>query len=209
MGESQIAKFGQPVERVYLQPEHVPAYPGAVRAILEADLIVLGPGSLYTSLLPNLLVPNICAAVTVSAALKLFICNVATERGETDGYSVEDHLAALQSHCEGMHVDGVLVNNNTRGTLPPQAGIEYVQAHADSGDGASNPGASPPHSAYASADVVDTERPWRHDSEKLARAALHWYTQVTKSAPLQREHTEQLQVAQQKQGSRETNQLHR
>ena len=76
MGESQIAKFGLPVEHVYLEPERVPAYPGAVHALLDADLILLGPGSLYTSLLPNLLIDDICAAAMVSPAAKLFVCNV-------------------------------------------------------------------------------------------------------------------------------------
>lgn len=170
MGESQIAKFGKPVERVYLEPEHVPAYPGATRAILDADLIVMGPGSLYTSLLPNLLVEGLSAAVSVSPALKLFVANVATEHGETDGYAVQDYLNALRDHCADMELDGVLVNNNISGKLPPQAQIDYVRPHASDANAA----------LFAEADVVDEERPWRHDSEKLARSVLHWYTRQTK-----------------------------
>jgi uncharacterized cofD-like protein len=189
-GESQIAKFGLPVERVYLEPENVPAYPGATRAILDADLIVLGPGSLYTSVLPNLLVEDLCAAVTVSPAVKLFVANVATEHGETDGYAVEDYLKALRSHCAGLEAEGVLVNRRTTGKLPPQAQIDFVVARE------SNP-------AYALSDVVDEERPWRHDSEKLARAVLHWYTKRTKSALLPRENGLDLTKEQIKHGSRE------
>ncbi len=192
-GESQIAKFGKPVERVYLEPERVPAYPGATRAILDADLLVLGPGSLYTSVLPNLLVEDICAAVNVSNAQKLFVANVATERGETDGYAVEDYFRALHKHCEGLELDGVLVNANTSGNLPPQAQIDFVVARET-------------NSAYAFANVVDDERAWRHDSEKLARAVLHWYTKQTKSPPLVNEIESQLRQLelQQKHGSRET-----
>lgn len=176
MGESQIAKFGKPVERVYLEPERVPAYPGATRALLDADLIVLGPGSLYTSVLPNVLVEDIGAAVSVSPARKLFVANVATEHGETDGYSVQDYLKTLQAHCTGMQLDGVLINSKTTGKLPPQAQIEFVKLDAErAGEGSARN-----ESLYAFADVVDDERPWRHDSEKLARGVLRWYTQWNK-----------------------------
>lgn len=188
-GESQIAKFGQPVERVYLEPEGVPAYPGAIRALLDADLIVLGPGSLYTSLLPNLLVQEIGAAVTVSPAFKLFVANVATEHGETDGYILQDYLSAITSHCNGIELNGVLINNNTLAKLPPQAQIEFVTGGGDSTIksgaqrvAADRKGAHPAlfRDKYTFADVVDEERPWRHDSEKLARAILRWYTRQGK-----------------------------
>ena len=189
-GESQIAKFGKPVERVYLEPENVPAYPTAVRALLDADLIVVGPGSLYTSVLPNLLVEQICQAVTVSPAQKMFVCNVATERGETDRYAVEDYLRAIAHHCDSLEFDGVLVNSKTNGKLPPQANIDFVAARAN-------------EARYVFADVVDEERPWRHDSDKVARAVLRWYAKQTKSATLTRENGTTLEQAQQKQGSRE------
>ncbi|HZQ10077.1 MAG TPA: gluconeogenesis factor YvcK family protein [Anaerolineae bacterium] len=195
-GESQIAKFGQPVERVFLEPERVPAYPGAVRAILDADLVIAGPGSLYTSVLPNLLVEDICAAVSVSPAKKLFVCNVATEHGETDGYAVEDYLDALSAHCRDLVFDGVLVNNNLSGKLPPQANIEFVQSRESAQKGAVQVN-------YAWADVIDEERPWRHDSEKLARAVLRWYTKQTKR-PVASEEANRVNTEKQiRQGSRE------
>lgn len=190
-GESQIAKFGQPVERVYLEPGRVPAYPGAVRAILDADLIVVGPGSLYTSVLPNLLVEDLGAAVSVSLAPKLFVCNVATEHGETDGYTVERYLAALGAHCSGLHWDGVLVNNKQSGALPPSAGIEFVKSETD------NP-------LYAFADVINDQFPWRHDSDKLARAVLHWYAKYTKSATPVRDNRQVIEAGQRMQGTRES-----
>ena len=196
MGESQIAKFGQPVERVYLEPEQVPAYPGATRALLDADLIVLGPGSLYTSLLPNLLVQDLCAAVAVSPALKLYVANVATEKGETDGYVLEDYLSALSRHCPELPLNGVLVNRNISGKLPIEAEIDFVRPRATPVESATDGKPANGHSGspnghytdvstdasvpYTFADVVDDERPWRHDSEKLARNVVRWYTQLTK-----------------------------
>lgn len=191
MGESQIAKFGLPVERVYLEPEHVPAYPGAVRALLEADLIIIGPGSLYTSVLPNLLVKDVCAAVGASAARKLYVCNVATERGETDGYAVEDYLAALEAHCHGLPVEQVLVNNNWNATLPPTAGIEFVKPRTQ------NP-------QYFYADVVDEARPWRHDSEKLARAIMRWFARQSQRRTFAEEGARASEFAQYRQGTRES-----
>lgn len=166
-GESQIAKFGMPVERVYLEPERVPGYPGAIRALLEADLIIAGPGSLYTSVLPNLLVQDVCAAVGASPARKLFVCNVATERGETDHYAVEDYLAALEAHCGEPLFEHVLANNNWSGRLPPEAQIEFVKPRQA-------------RRGVSFADVVDDERPWRHDSDKLAVAIFKWYEQQTR-----------------------------
>jgi uncharacterized cofD-like protein len=192
-GESQIAKFGLPVERVMLEPERVPAYPGAIRAILEADLIIIGPGSLYTSVLPNLLVQDMCAAITASAAKRIFICNVATERGETDGYAVEDYLTALNKHCAALVLDGVMVNDNVSGKLPREAGIEFVRPRSSQISA----------EAYASADVVDQEHPWRHDSEKLARAVIRWYMVETKRR-VEPSALEQQETANQvRQGSRE------
>ncbi len=170
-GESQIAKFGQPVERVFLEPEGVPAYPGAVRAILDADLVIAGPGSIYTSVIPNLLVGNICDALRATTAAKIYICNVATEHGETDHYTLEDHVAALDAHCGGVFKN-VLANDNWRGSLPAHAQIDFVQP--------SLPLRESLH-AYIFADVVDDKFPWRHDPEKLAREILRWYAQDRKS----------------------------
>lgn len=192
-GESQIVKFGLPVERVVLEPEGVPAYPGSIKALLDADLILAGPGSLYTSVLPNLLVQNVCAAAAASAARKLFVCNVATERGETDGYAVEDYLRALRAHCPGLEFDAVLVNENVTGKLPASAGIEFVMPRAAEAAG-------PP---YHFADVVDDERPWRHDSGKLARAVLKWYTQMGKQTGVRAARSEFTAAEMKKKGSRE------
>src|SRR5215212_3530685 len=97
-GESKISEATIPIKRVYLQPERPAAYPEAVRAILEADLVVIGPGSLYTSILPNLLVDGIAKALMATDAFTVYVCNVATQPGETDGFRMGDHVKTLLSH---------------------------------------------------------------------------------------------------------------
>ncbi len=162
-GESSITEAGGGIERVYLAPDDAPAYPDAVRALLDADVIVAGPGSLYTSVLPNLLVPDVARAVAASRALKVYVCNVATQRGETDGYSVGDHMEALEAHVGDGLFPVVLANDNLDVDFDASPGVELV------------PGNWPPDAKYrvATADLVDPVYPWRHDSDKLAQALLH------------------------------------
>ena len=161
-GQSSITEAGGSIERVYLEADNVPAYPDAVHALLEADLIVAGPGSLYTSVLPNLLVPDVARAVAASRALKVYVCNVATQRGETDGYSAGDHVAGLEAHVGEGLFPMVLVNDNLDVHFDAPPGVELA------------PVDFPPHAAYRviTADLVDRAHPWRHDSDKLARAVL-------------------------------------
>ena len=110
-GESLIPEAGKPISRVHLLPEDCPGTPEAVRAISEADIIILGPGSLYTSVLPNLLVKDIRDAVKNSSAPKVYVCNVMTQPGETDGYTAADHVQALLDHVGPKVVDYVIVND--------------------------------------------------------------------------------------------------
>jgi len=158
-GESSITQAAGTIERVYLEPADVSAYPDAVRAILEADLVLAGPGSLYTSVLPNLLVPEIAQAVAASRAVKVFICNVATQAGETDGYTVGDHVAALERHLGAGLFPHVLANDNFEHAAGLPATVETTRLDV------------PRDAGYRlhSADLVDPHRPWRHDSRKLAR----------------------------------------
>jgi uncharacterized cofD-like protein len=165
-GESAIPRAGQPIERVFLRPEQARAYPGAVRAILDADLVIAGPGSLFTSVLPNLLVQDIRKALGVSTALKLYVCNVATQPGETDGYDVGQHVHALQQHaCQGLF-PYVLANNNPVAS-PEQPHLQPVKASYPADGGYS----------VIEADLVDEHAPWRHDSQKLARYVMRFYQQ--------------------------------
>jgi uncharacterized cofD-like protein len=164
-GESSITRFGGTIERVYLEPGDARAYPEAIRAILDADLIVLGPGSLYTSIMPNLLVGDISRAIRVSRAPKVYVCNVATQLGETVGYSAADHVEAIQRHVGPNVVDLVLCNDHRDVDFSgkPSGVGELVMPGEVKG------------ARLVQADVVDVEYPWRHDSKKLARAVMDAY----------------------------------
>lgn len=155
-GESRIPNSPGSIRRVHLEPSEPPAHPEAIRAILNADLVVIGPGSLYTSVLPNLLVPDLAKAIRAGRALKVFACNVATQPGETDDYDCLRHVTALEDHVGRGLVDLVLVNDRQEGRLPD--GVSWVCT-----DGAEK-GMIPLHKA----DLVDALLPWRHDSDKLA-----------------------------------------
>ncbi|MDY6878245.1 MAG: gluconeogenesis factor YvcK family protein [Chloroflexota bacterium] len=161
-GESSITETGGTIERIYLEPDNAPAYPDAVHALLEADLIAAGPGSLYTSILPNLLVPDVAQAVAASRALKVYICNIATQRGETDGYAVSDHVTALEAHVGTGLFPTMLANDNLDVGLDTSPGVELVRVDL------------PPNAGYQliTKDLVDPAHPWRHDSDKLARALM-------------------------------------
>jgi uncharacterized cofD-like protein len=163
-GEHQVPTGKHPIRRVFLDPASPPAYPEAVRAILEADLIVVGPGSLYTSVLPNLLVPEIAAALGATAAPVVYVANVATQPGETDGYDLDGHLAALRRHVPSDIVDIVLVNDNLRPLIPETWHVSRVGP-------APAPGKARRYQVVT-ADVVDEARPTRHDPHKLAAAVV-------------------------------------
>ncbi len=114
-GESKIGTHSEThsgkIKRVYLEPSGAKPLQEILDAIYEADIIVLGPGSLYTSIIPNLLVSGICPAIKESKALKVYVCNVMTQPSETENYSVSDHISALEKHsCKGI-IDCCIVNN--------------------------------------------------------------------------------------------------
>ncbi len=167
-GESRISKSGTPIERVYLQPDDARGYGEAVQALLEADLIVVGPGSLYTSILPNLLVKDITGALRASDALKVYVCNLATEVGETDRYDSAQHVQAIHDHVGGHLFDVVLINGQLAVTQPDNWKAEMVKPVTDV-----------PYRTWAT-DLVDTEQPWRHDSAKLAQAVMDVYSRFRK-----------------------------
>lgn len=167
LGESQIPQTNGRVKRVWLDPPDPPAFPAAIQAILAAELIVIGPGSLYTSLLPNLLVPDLVEAIRASRALKLFICNVATERGETNGYTCGDHIRTIEDHVSGGLIDITVANNHFEGKLP--ASIDWVRVEPDLGED---------YNIYQ-ADLVDNLYPWRHDARKLAQVIIDLFQERT------------------------------
>ena len=163
------ASTGGAIERVRLKPDNVRAYPETIRAILDADLIVLGPGSLYTSVLPNLLIKSLPEALRATRAMVMYVCNVATQRGETDGYTVHEHAPRLERHIGSDIIDVVLANART--DVPwlnaPEGVGEMVRIDTLGG-----------LPQIATADVLDEARPWRHDSAKLAQAVMQTYQEV-------------------------------
>ncbi|MEK4248851.1 gluconeogenesis factor YvcK family protein [Paenibacillus sp. FSL W7-1287] len=126
-GESMIPKANGSIKRVFLEPQDVEALPEAVEALEQADAILIGPGSLYTSIMPNLIVPKLAQAIVESDAVKLFVCNVMTQPGETDNYSVSDHLDAIYDHIGHHLFDYVIVNN---GEIPPHVESKYAEIGA-------------------------------------------------------------------------------
>ncbi len=171
VGESNITQARGSVDRVWLEPDNPLAYPPTIQAILSADMIVIGPGSLYTSLMPNLLVPDIADSIKSSRALKFYVANIATQPGETDDYSVDDHMVAIERHLGTNIFDLILTNNNNPDVELPE-GVNWVTASESF---------TKSHANY-SADLIDSEIPWRHDSEKLARIVMDLF--FDKTGPL-------------------------
>lgn len=164
-GESKITEAGGQIERIELSPAEVQAYEESVQAILDADLVILGPGSLYTSILPNLLVKGLAEALRAATAYKIYICNVATQPGETDDYSVAEHVMAMERHIGRGVFNAVLANNaypvenagsNTHYVPPVPDNHEILQRY---------------EIRYAA--LTDSNRPWRHDPHKLVEAILN------------------------------------
>lgn len=167
-GESHIPVLGKPIKRVYIEPENAEPPAEAVEALLEADAIVLGPGSLYTSVLPNLLVKGIADAIRKSSALKIYVCNVMTQPGETDGYTAADHVRAILEHVGAGLVNYCIVNTQTvpqilyekyaeQNAFPVAADVELIEkmgVHVVR------------ERLISEANLV------RHDSQKLSRAIV-------------------------------------
>ncbi|MFN2144916.1 MAG: uridine diphosphate-N-acetylglucosamine-binding protein YvcK [Anaerolineales bacterium] len=166
-GESQIPNVAGKVRRLWLDPIAPPAYPAAVRALLQADMVVVGPGSLYTSILPNLLVPDIVSAMRSSQAFKVFVCNVTTQPGETDNYDCGDHLKAIANHVDGNLFDLVVSNCETIASLPE--GLQWVEAPPELDD---------EYAIYRS-NLVSEDHPFRHDGNKLAQVLIDLFMERT------------------------------
>ena len=166
-GESRIPEAAGRVRRVWLEPNDAPAFPPVLKALLTAELIVVGPGSLYTSILPNLLVHDLLSALNASRALKVYVCNIATQTGETDSYTCYDHVRALEQHIGEDLFDVILCNDNNSPPLP--LGTEWVVADERTLS----------DSRAHSADLLDEGHPWRHDSIKLSQTLMDLYYERT------------------------------
>jgi uncharacterized cofD-like protein len=162
-GESKIPQQNAPITQVFLKPDGAQVNPEAAQAILNAELVVIGPGSLYTSILPNLLVEGMVEAIKASPALKVLICNLASQKGETEGYCVDDYLRVIHEHVGSNIFDFVLVNSN-HSHLPTGGQSQVIFRSEDA--------TKHPEVRFIPADVVNVRLPSHHDPDKLARAIM-------------------------------------
>jgi len=167
-GESRIPQVAGRVRRVWLDPYDAPVFPPVVQALLNADIIIVGPGSLYTSLLPNLLVCDLLGAIRASKAFKVYVCNIVTQAGETEFYTCSDHIRSLEEHVGEGLFDVVLCNDNYELALP-DASDQWVQADERSRS----------DTRLYTADLVDYEHPWRHDPGRLAQVLMDLFYERT------------------------------
>ena len=177
-GESRIRSAGKPIHRVLIEPRYVAANDEAVKELLAADMIVLGPGSVHTSVLPNLLVGDIAAAVRASNAVKVYVCNEATEPGETDGYSLADHVTSLTANVGPGLFQYTLINSFTALGVQPGSGSRIVEC-----DPAVQVELLATGVRAVMVDVVDHNDPRHHDSTTLAAALMELYEQASHETP--------------------------
>ena len=173
-GETNITASRSPIRRLRLEPEHCLPLPEALAAIRAADIITVGPGSLYTSILPNLLVARVAGAIEQSGAVKVFICNLMTQPGETDGYTARRHIEAVKSYAPEVRFDYVVVNDRL---------VSPAQAEAYAAEGAHQIGLTDHllekelggEAEVVRADLLDEGEKVRHSPQKLARVILTCY----------------------------------
>ena len=177
-GESNIPEVHKRIHRVRLFPEHVQPVQSALEALTSADAIILGPGSLYTSIMPNLLVDGVAEALRKSKAVKIYICNVMTQPGETDGYTASMHAKAILEHGGKGVIDYMLVNSTPissdmqvfyakKGSYPVEVDEEAINALGV---------------GFVKADIINETDVIRHDPDKLSRSVMQMVYRLQPSA---------------------------
>lgn len=169
-GETKVSKVGAKIKRLFLEPENCHPLPEVLTAISEADIITIGPGSLFTSLLPPVLVQGVSRAIAESAAIKIFICNLMTQPGETDGLTARQHLEIVRQHAPEIDFDFVIVNNRPINEKQlaryAEEGAEQIGVH----------GSITPEIIEGAeviyGNLLDEGEKVRHHPEKLARVVL-------------------------------------
>jgi uncharacterized cofD-like protein len=169
-GETNISKTGGAIERLYLEPDDCDPHPDAIAAIEQADVITVGPGSLFTSLLPPLLVRGVVDAIANSKATKIFVCNLMTQPGETDGLTARRHLEVVREYAPPLNFDYLIVNDRRISDLQAELymrdGAEQIGVHgsidSDEIEGA----------AVIRANLLEDGPLVRHDPARLAQAVL-------------------------------------
>ncbi len=182
-GESQIPLAQKKIHRLTFEPATTKPTPEAIEAIMDAELIVLGPGSLYTSIIPNLLVPGIADAIKLSPARKIYVSNVLTQIGETIDYSVGDHVQALLDHSktivgEGQNLIEAVIVNDRIPIIPSDSTANAVLLDAERVEGL---GVSVVHSP-----LVGEKTFGHHDSAMLAKAIIEWFEREKKIPKMQK-----------------------
>lgn len=175
-GESNIPEAHGKIKRLYSDPKNCKALEDVISAIRNAELIILGPGSLYTSVIPNLLISEISEEIVKSKAKKIYVCNIMTQPGETDGYAVSDHIKALMQHANSKKIiDAVLVNDylpknladkyEKAGSFPVKLDIENLKKLGVS---------------LCSKKLIEDSKEGlvRHSSHRVARAIYYWFRKV-------------------------------
>jgi uncharacterized cofD-like protein len=181
-GETQISKSSQPIRLLRLEPEQCLPLPQVLRAIRGADIITVGPGSLYTSILPNLLVAQVSRVIGQSNATKIFVNNLMTQPGETDGYSARAHLETVKKYAPEIHFDFVIVNDRR---------ISAEQAERYAAEGAFQIGIDDPiedvldqTTEIVRADLLDDGEKVRHSADRLAQVVLACRERAESEAPV-------------------------
>ena len=170
LGETNISRTGGKIDRLYLEPEDCDPHPDAIAAIETADILTVGPGSLYTSILPPLLVKRVVDTIAASPALKIFICNLMTQPGETDGLTARRHLEIVREYASALSFDYVLVNDlpisEAQAALYTRDGAQQIGVHG-SIDCPEIEGATVVH-----ANLLDEGPLVRHHPARLAETVL-------------------------------------
>ena len=181
-GETQISASKVPIRHLHLEPEQCLPLPQALRAIRVADIITVGPGSLYTSILPNLLVAQVARVIGQSSATKIFVSNLMTQPGETDGYTAREHLETVRKYAPEIHFDFVVVNDRR---------ITNEQAERYAAEGAHQIGIDEPideaidqATEIMRGDLLYEGEKVRHHSDRLAQVVLNCRKRALSQAPV-------------------------
>ena len=163
LGQTKIVAYSNPIEKVFLVPDNPPAYTGVLKTFKEADIIILGPGSLFSSIIPNLLVKGVAQSIKKSKARKIYICNIMTQPGETDNFTVADHLFAVEKYL-GCNIDYLIINS---GKIAENMVKKHVRKNSFVVVDDSNKLID--RSRIIREDIVSNKDHVRHDPEKISR----------------------------------------
>lgn len=171
-GESNIPKAKGKIKSLRTDPENMVALPEVIEAIEAADLIIMGPGSLYTSVIPNLLIPDITRAIAISDARKVYICNVMSQPGETDGFTASDHLQKIYDHAKSTKIiDTIFVNDK----LKPELMIKYAEENSFPVENDFDRLKELKVDVVCKRMIEDNDGYVRHSPQRIARAIKNWY----------------------------------